>query len=96
MTKIIIASALSALLATTVSNEVLAAETTANTQDMSQMVNLEGMEKCYGVARPGQNDCGTATHGCGGEAKIAGDKKEWIIMPKGLCNKIVGGSTKAS
>ena len=23
-----------------------------------------GTEKCYGIAKAGQNDCGTAKHGC--------------------------------
>ena len=40
---------------------------------MGQM-ELNDMEKCYGIAKAGQNDCGTATHGCAGEAKINSDK----------------------
>lgn len=64
-------------------------------QDMSQMINLKDMEKCYGIAKAGQNDCGTATHGCAGESRIDGDKAEWILVPTGLCQKIAGGSTKA-
>lgn len=49
-------------------------------------------EKCYGIASSGQNDCSTAKHGCNGEAKIAGDKSEWLNVPTGLCKKIVGGA----
>src|SRR5689334_15404570 len=26
-------------------------------------------EKCYGIAKAGQNDCGTAAHTCAGKAK---------------------------
>lgn len=63
--------------------------------DMSQMMNIEGMEKCYGIAKAGQNDCGTSTHGCGGESKVDGDKEAWMFVPTGFCKKIVGGSTKA-
>jgi len=58
----------------------------------STMGNVEGMEKCYGIAKAGMNDCGTATHGCGGESKIDGDKKNWMLVPSGTCKKIVGGS----
>jgi len=25
-----------------------------------------GQEKCYGIAKAGQNDCGTAKHACAG------------------------------
>lgn len=56
------------------------------------MGSVEGMEKCYGVAKAGRNDCGTATHNCAGESKIDGDKTAWIHLPSGVCDKIVGGS----
>jgi len=51
-------------------------------------------EKCYGIVKAGQNDCGNAqgTHSCMGQAKTDADPGEWITMPKGLCDKIVGGS----
>jgi uncharacterized membrane protein len=55
----------------------------------------DGMEKCYGIAKAGQNDCGTASHHCGGEARSDGEKDAWIFVPTGVCNKIVGGSNKA-
>ena len=29
----------------------------------------EGTEKCYGVAKAGKNDCGTAKHACAGMAE---------------------------
>ncbi|ODN43432.1 BufA1 family periplasmic bufferin-type metallophore [Piscirickettsia litoralis] len=52
-------------------------------------------EKCYGVAKAGKNDCATPHHACAGQAKTSGDKKEWIMMPKGLCDKIIGGMAKS-
>lgn len=51
-----------------------------------------GMEKCYGIAKAGQNDCGTARNMCAGEAKLDNEKDAWLAVPKGLCNRIVGGS----
>jgi uncharacterized membrane protein len=66
----------------------------ANT-DM-EMSALPGMEKCYGIATAGMNDCGTSNHHCAGEAKTDGDKKEWLSVPTGLCNKIVGGNSAAT
>lgn len=51
-------------------------------------------EKCYGVVKAGHNDCGNAsgTHSCMGQAKVDGDGGEWIALPKGICERIVGGS----
>jgi uncharacterized membrane protein len=48
-------------------------------------------EKCSGVAKKGKNDCGANGHGCGGMAKKDNDPKEWIYVPKGVCEKIAGG-----
>lgn len=53
-------------------------------------------EKCYGVAKEGQNDCGTAVHSCAGMSEMDGDKTEWIMVPKGLCEKLVGGSLESA
>ena len=47
-------------------------------------------EKCYGVAKAGQNDCGTATHSCAGKAKRDNAPDEWKMVPKGTCEKMGG------
>lgn len=52
----------------------------------------EGSEKCFGVVKAGMNDCGANAHGCAGQAKTDGDKNEWLSLPKGTCERIVGGS----
>jgi uncharacterized membrane protein len=52
------------------------------------------MEKCYGIVKAGKNDCQTATSACAGTSKTDGQKDAWIYVPKGTCEKIVGGSTK--
>lgn len=53
-----------------------------------------GKEKCYGVVKAGKNDCGNAskTHSCAGLAEVDGDGGEWVTVPEGLCEKLVGGS----
>jgi len=51
-------------------------------------------EKCYGVARMGMNDCKTATASCAGSSTKDNQKDAFLFMPKGLCEKIVGGSLK--
>ena len=51
----------------------------------------EGTEKCYGVAKAGQNDCGTAKHACAGQgAKTDNDPTEWKYVAKGSCEKMGG------
>jgi len=49
------------------------------------------MEKCAGIVKAGKNDCGTATSSCAGTATKDGEKQAWIYLPKGSCEKIVGG-----
>ena len=61
---------------------------------MQNSANIPGMEKCFGIAKKGNNDCGNESHNCSGEAKMDGDKNEWLYVPKGLCERIVGGNTK--
>jgi uncharacterized membrane protein len=52
-------------------------------------------EKCYGIAKAGKNDCGTAKHACAGlGAKVDNDPNEWKYVAKGTCDK-VGGKTMA-
>jgi len=58
------------------------------------MAGKPGMEKCQGIVKAGMNDCGTASHGCAGQAKTDNDPNEWVYVPEGTCNKIVGGTVK--
>jgi uncharacterized membrane protein len=48
-------------------------------------------EKCYGIAKKGQNDCGTARHTCAGKAKKDNEPDEWKYVPHGTC-QAQGGS----
>lgn len=50
------------------------------------------MEKCAGIVKAKMNDCGANGHACGGKAKVDSDPNEWIKVPKGTCDKIVGGT----
>jgi uncharacterized membrane protein len=66
----------------------LAAAQPATAQD-----NKSGeREKCYGIAKAGQNDCGTAAHTCAGKAKKDNAPEEWKYVPKGTCEKLGGKS----
>jgi uncharacterized membrane protein len=57
----------------------------ANAQDSSK-------EKCYGIAKAGQNDCGTARHTCAGKATSDNSPDDWKYVAKGTCGKL-GGKT---
>lgn len=53
-------------------------------------------EKCYGLAKAGQNDCAsTGNHSCAGLSKVDADPQSWIYVPTGYCDRIVGGHTEA-
>ena len=54
-----------------------------------------GFEKCQGIVKAGMNDCGTSKHQCSGNAATDGAADEWLYVPEGTCDKIVGGSIKA-
>ncbi|TNF61782.1 MAG: DUF2282 domain-containing protein [Burkholderiales bacterium] len=51
-------------------------------------------EKCYGIAKAGQNDCANlaGTHSCAGQSKVDNDKGEWKYVAAGTC-KSMGGLT---
>ena len=52
-------------------------------------------EKCYGVAAAHQNDCQTASNSCAGSSEKDRQADAFIVLPKGLCTKIAGGTTTA-
>ncbi len=49
-------------------------------------------EKCYGIAKAGQNDCANlaGTHSCAGQSKVSNDKGEWKYVAKGTCESMKG------
>ena len=51
------------------------------------------MEKCYGIAKAGKNDCGSkaAGHSCAGQASTSANPHDFVGVPKGTCDKIVNG-----
>lgn len=50
------------------------------------------MEKCFGVAKAGRNDCATSTGSCAGTSTTDRQKTAYIAIPKGTCSKIAGGT----
>lgn len=52
-------------------------------------------EKCYGIAKAGQNDCANASgsHSCAGQSKVDKGADEWKYVAKGSCEKEGGKTT---
>ncbi len=52
-------------------------------------------EKCFGIAKAGQNDCASVlgAHSCAGQSKKDLDPTEWKYVAKGTCAK-AGGTTE--
>ena len=49
-------------------------------------------EKCYGVAKAGQNDCAnlSGSHSCAGQNKADNAPDEWKYVAKGTCKDLKG------
>lgn len=49
-------------------------------------------EKCFGIAKAGQNDCASVSgvHSCAGQSKVDMDKMEWKYVAKGTCKDMKG------
>ena len=52
----------------------------------------QSKEKCYGIAKAGQNDCGnlSGTHSCAGQSKADNAPDEWKYVAKGSCKDLKG------
>ena len=81
--RLIASSALASVLALGLLSGAQAADDAAKTK-----------EKCYGVAKAGQNDCAnlSGTHSCAGQNKVDNGADEWNYVAKGTCAKL-GGKT---
>jgi uncharacterized membrane protein len=79
--------ALSSALASALALGLLGA---ASAQDMKK--DSKDKEKCYGIAKAGQNDCAnlSGSHSCAGQSKVDNDAGEWKYVAKGTCKDMKG------
>jgi uncharacterized membrane protein len=56
------------------------------------------MEKCFGVAKAGMNDCSSnkAAHSCAGQAIRNNDPLDFVAVPKGTCDKLADGMAEGA
>jgi uncharacterized membrane protein len=52
-------------------------------------------EKCYGIAKAGQNDCAnlSGSHSCAGQASVDNGTDDWRYVAKGTCHGVGGLTT---
>ena len=52
----------------------------------------KGKEKCFGIAKAGQNDCAnlSGSHSCAGQSKVDAGADEWKYVAKGTCKDMKG------
>lgn len=79
--RLVIASALASVMALGLASGAQAAEKAPK-------------EKCYGIAKAGQNDCSSGAHSCAGQAKEDNAPTEWKYVAKGSCKEL-GGKTES-
>jgi uncharacterized membrane protein len=80
----LVKSAIASVLAAAAANAIAAPVTAITDQNL---------EKCYGVAKAGQNDCQTSTHSCAGTVMKDRQLDAFVLVPKGTCEKLAGGTT---
>ena len=92
VTRPIAAGAFVAFLAAAAASSMAFAQQPANGQH-TQMASA--MERCYGIARAGHNDCAAGAHSCAGQSTRDNDPASYVELPAGACAKIAHGSTRA-
>jgi uncharacterized membrane protein len=71
---------------------VLAAVAAALSLGAVPAAQAQAKEKCYGIAKAGQNDCAnlSGTHSCAGQSTVDNAPDEWKYVPKGQCKTMKG------
>lgn len=77
--KHLVSSAFAAVLALGLADQALAQDKTAK-------------EKCFGIAKAGQNDCAnlSGSHSCAGQSTASMSNDDWKYVPKGSCKAMKG------
>jgi uncharacterized membrane protein len=62
----------------------------------SALAQDKGQEKCWGVAKAGQNDCGSnkTAHSCAGHSKMDYDVNDFKVVKAGTCAQMGGSLTQ--
>lgn len=74
-----------------------AVASSANAQQQPSADMMKSMEKCYGIALAGKNDCkaGKGTT-CAGTSKVDYQGNAWSLVKKGTCDQVATPLGKGS
>ncbi|MGE0117200.1 MAG: DUF2282 domain-containing protein [Dongiaceae bacterium] len=75
-------------------NAVFVASALAVALSMTAVASAQEQEteQCFGVAKASMNDCKAGAHDCAGKSTVDADPQSFVVVPKGTCEKIAGGS----
>ncbi len=62
-----------------------------NEMEKCQIIGFDKSGHEIGLIKEGMADCKSETSTCAGVNK-AGEKEAWLYLPKGICEKIQGGT----
>ncbi|MGH6932387.1 MAG: BufA1 family periplasmic bufferin-type metallophore [Dongiaceae bacterium] len=74
-----------------VASALAAAVTLAGCGTAQPVAQVAQLEKCYGVAQAGKNDCAGVSHACAGQSGVSKAAVDFVNVPAGTCDKLVGG-----
>ena len=99
-TRALATATLAAALGLVVAAPAAAAQQQGKPMTKEQQMTMERMvknnlEKCYGVAARGKNDCAEGAHSCVGQSTRDRDPESFVLVPKGECQKFAGGKNQA-
>ncbi|WP_242168632.1 MULTISPECIES: DUF2282 domain-containing protein [unclassified Pseudomonas] len=75
---------------------ILALGSALSLSAMSNMAHADDakMDKCYGVAEAGKNDCAAgAGTTCAGTSKVKDQANAWKLVPAGTCGKTTSSTS---
>lgn len=77
---------------TTLVSSALAAALSLGLVAQAEAQDKSAKEKCFGIAKAGQNDCASlsGSHSCAGQSKIDNGVDEWKFVAKGSCKDLGG------
>lgn len=93
--KLLLKTAITAALSLGVVGSASAAFTAEEIANNVKLFTKNGLERCAGVVKAGLNDCPTSQHACAGLSDEDSDYEEYIWLPVGTCDKIVGAHKRS-
>ncbi len=80
------------LAALVVGAATLTMSVTTASQAAEKATGRPDRERCYGIAKAGENSCAAAngSHSCAGQAKVAFSGQEYKEVVKGTCEQMMG------